>query len=151
METTEGDVLRDEGLQRVSRNPFISSGLQVVREIEPAIFEITGEEIRQRVTAKNIWPHHHNAWGALIMAAIREKLIKPTGICQKSRGAAAHSRKNAVYTLLTCLTAVVMLGCTVPLVPVSEQWKWPTTDTPLANPSPAVDWQGGFMGGPVHE
>ena len=60
-------------------------------------------------------------------------------------------RVFALVVILTMLAALVaagitLHGCSVPLVPIEDQWR-----QPLAFPSPADPWYGGYGGGPVHE
>lgn len=49
----------------------------------------------------------------------------------------------------TC--GMTLMGCTVPLIPVEDQWKIERWGEPLPYPSPADPWLGGYGGGPVHE
>jgi len=62
--------------------------------------EWTGEDIRLAIEEQIGKPHHHNAWGALISSAIRDKLIIPTGKYVAMRTVKSHARKTPVYRIL---------------------------------------------------
>lgn len=59
--------------------------------------EWTGEDIRLTLVPIVGHPHHHNAYGALISRAIREKLIIPTGRYVPMKTGKSHARKTPVY------------------------------------------------------
>ena len=70
--------------------------------------------------------------------------------------AAFIGRLLALVFVLTAFAAIatcgsLLAGCTQPLIPVEDQWKIEEWGTPLPFPSPALDWQGGWGGGPAHE
>jgi hypothetical protein len=58
---------------------------------------LTGEDIRFRLMQEEIQPHHHNAWGALISAAVRKGLIRETGRWVAMRGARSKARRTPEY------------------------------------------------------
>lgn len=57
----------------------------------------TGEFIRQALTPSVGHPHHPNAWGALIRAAIGRDLIAATGEYRPMQAVNSHGRKTPVY------------------------------------------------------
>jgi len=57
----------------------------------------TGEDIRLTLEMTVGSPHHHNAWGSLILRAIRDKLIIPTGRYVPMKTGKSHARKTPVY------------------------------------------------------
>lgn len=62
----------------------------------------TAEDIRIKLIMKGLEsPHHHNAWGEFIKAAIRSKLLIPTGERRHMRTAKSHARTTAVYQVFS--------------------------------------------------
>jgi len=59
--------------------------------------ELTGEDIRHAIEVRGVRPHHHNAWGALIMAAVRKELIQKTGRLVKMKDPRSHARQTPIY------------------------------------------------------
>ncbi len=57
----------------------------------------TGEDIRAYVSEKAGPPHHPNAWGGIINAAVRQRLILGTGLTQKPRDPRSHACRKPVY------------------------------------------------------
>lgn len=103
---------RDKGLQKVSLNNdgFMWMALQLLTHVSAAkdnpklslysVFptrEFTGEDIRSFITQSEIEPAHSNAFGALIMTAIKRKIIVPTGAYTSMKSSSSHARKTAVY------------------------------------------------------
>jgi hypothetical protein len=88
---------RDAALDRVADNAggFMSDALAAIRHLPPG--RMTGEDIRKALTDLDIAPHHHNAWGALIMAAVRGKLLTPTNDFTHMRGGRSHGRMTRIY------------------------------------------------------
>ena len=58
---------------------------------------VTGEDIRIHCEARQIKPHHHNAWGAAISKLVKRGLIEETGDYRPMRGRKSHGRKTQVY------------------------------------------------------
>jgi len=89
---------RDDALNRVAGNTgtWMDNALVAVGELRSG-FELTGEDIRLRVADRVGNPHHHNAWGALIKAAITHDLITPTGKHRAMQTVKSHARRTPVY------------------------------------------------------
>jgi hypothetical protein len=93
-------IARDEGLERVSTRSqqFMANGILAIAKLPPG--EYTGEQIRLLLFRQHISPHHHNAWGALIMSAVRKGLLFDTGKVANMQTRASHARKTTVYTTI---------------------------------------------------
>lgn len=63
----------------------------------PTDWEFTGEELRLRLTPEIGKPKHYNAWGALCMRAVREKLIVASGAYRHMETTKSHGRKTPTY------------------------------------------------------
>lgn len=87
---------RDAGLEQVAENneTFMVVGLRALAEITGYV---SGEDVRLALTEKGIVPHHHNAWGALIMAGVRQKLLRPTEREVHMKTKKSHARRTRVY------------------------------------------------------
>jgi hypothetical protein len=91
-----GDELRDEGIDQVTRNT--PEEFRVAFESALGFLIDLGEDFN----ADDIWPlieerpHHPNAWGALMNAAVRAKRIVKVGQ-RKIIRAKGHSRLTGVY------------------------------------------------------
>jgi len=92
-----GIALRDEGIHLISGNSksWQERALDVVRSMPDG--EMMGEDIHKKVEVAIGDPHHPNAYGALIMKAIRAGVIVRTGEYRKSSRPSAHARANPVY------------------------------------------------------
>ena len=88
---------RDEALDRVSEpNPHWMR--DCLAKIAAAPFgEFTGETLRTWLEKEVGHPHHHNAWGALINTAVRQKTIIFVGRYEHMKGPKSHARKTPVY------------------------------------------------------
>jgi len=61
----------------------------------------TAEDIRIRLLMKGLErPHHHNAWGAMIMEAIRLNRIIHNGKRRHMKTKRSHGRETDVYVVL---------------------------------------------------
>lgn len=89
-------VRRDEALTRVARGQFVETGLRAIAAL-PNGWQGTGETLRVYLLGRGVVPHHHNAWGALVMTAVRQKLLFPTGRYEAMRTAPSHARRTPVY------------------------------------------------------
>ncbi len=59
--------------------------------------EATGEQIRLALMAAGLPPpHHHNAWGAFINAAIRLGILEPTGRKDQMHTPRSHARSTQI-------------------------------------------------------
>lgn len=93
----DGVAARDEALTKVQKNSgdFMARGISFIAMMQPC--ECTGEDLRLRLTKAGIFPHHPNAWGSLIMNAVRLGLLKNTGRVVKMKVKSSHARKTSVY------------------------------------------------------
>lgn len=89
----KGIALRNEALERVTREDFQRIGMETIRAL-PIGWRGDAQDIRARVAAE---PHHFNAWGALVMRARRLGLLTPTGQLTAGRLASTHAHRNPVY------------------------------------------------------
>lgn len=90
---------RDKAIEQVTFNSddFIRSGLMVLRSMKGQ--ELTGEDVRLVLSEKGIVPHHHNAWGALIMSAVKQKILVSTNKLKTMKTPKSHARKTMVYVV----------------------------------------------------
>ena len=100
------EVLRDSALAQVRANndEWFSLAMIELEEIARQgsrtwanIETFTGETIRQMLAPTVGHPKSPNAWGSLIMHAVRKKLIEPTGDYVKMRMERSHARRTPVY------------------------------------------------------
>lgn len=89
---------RDIALSTVSQNSgsFIDEALEVISSLEPGR-KVTGEDIRQELDARKVFPHHSNAYGSLINIAVRRKLLVPTPEFVSMKRVSSHARSTRVY------------------------------------------------------
>lgn len=84
---------RDAALEQVEHNglPWMEYALAALRWL-PAGMTGTAEDFRGALWDRGLEsPHHHNAWGALIMNAVRRKLLVPTGEYRAMSGPGHYS------------------------------------------------------------
>jgi hypothetical protein len=92
---------RDEAIERVSINNqewlFIAVlTLPAMRADHPG--EFTGEDVRLWLRGRGVpEPAHHNAYGAMIMSAVRAGVIERTGAIRKAQIRTSHARNLLVY------------------------------------------------------
>lgn len=88
---------RDDALAKVSRPSWLEEAVASFTSAAPT-GEFTGEELRTTLLAAGLTePHHHNAWGALVMTLVRRKLIQATGAYRAMSTTRSHARKTPVY------------------------------------------------------
>jgi len=106
LDWTPAVVARDAGLAQVQSNNPDWFALAMIELEEIArhgssswanIETFTGETIRQMIAPLVGHPRSPNAWGALIMSALRKKFIEPTGQYTAMKAERSHARKTAVY------------------------------------------------------
>tara|TARA_R110000868_G_scaffold19297_2_gene83095 strand:- start:10587 stop:10886 length:300 start_codon:yes stop_codon:yes gene_type:complete len=94
-----GEAGRDEGIGRVLDNAGTwkhRSRNLVMNTDELTGRLMTGEDIRLYVSQRVGSPHHHNAWGGLIMGLVkRKRLVEVDRV--KMRDPRSHARKTPVY------------------------------------------------------
>jgi len=112
-----GKEARDNALETVAGNAgeWMPRALKAIQNIRmatllPITGTWTGEDIRIYVTNTIGPPHHHNAWGALIKAAITQKLIVPTGQYRPMKSKKSHARRTPVYRLKGSLSERPVTG-----------------------------------------
>tara|TARA_R110000824_G_scaffold106438_3_gene251503 strand:+ start:5606 stop:5983 length:378 start_codon:yes stop_codon:yes gene_type:complete len=100
-EADSAKSLRDEGLLTVYQNakPWFDAAFKALLEMrsDPCLPTFTGEDLRLQIRKKIGNPHHHNAWGALIMKAVRRGVIINTGKYVSMTAPSSHARRNPVY------------------------------------------------------
>jgi hypothetical protein len=89
---------RDEGLERVCKEPWMERALRMIGKTVPRGGEMTSEELREWLALAGLEPpHHHNTWGALTMAAVRRGLLEDTGRTGQMRGPKSHARRTPIW------------------------------------------------------
>ena len=91
-----GEQLKEEGMDVVYANSpeeWKMHVAEVIGKIPKGMF-VTGEDIRRQCKLE---PHHHNAWGAVISAHVRNESLIPTGDWKKSITPKAHARMIQIY------------------------------------------------------
>lgn len=98
------EAARDEGISLVRKhNPnFMLDCLDELRNFKHARdgADFIGEEFRHYCISRGHVPKHHNAWGSLMMNAVRLKLIEGTGEYEKMQDKTSHARKSQRYRFL---------------------------------------------------
>lgn len=95
----ESRAARDIALQTVAEHSgtFIEEALAIIQKL-PDTWSGTGEDIRHNCFAAHVFPHHNNAFGALINTAVRRGLLIPTEKFVQMREKSSHARCTRVYT-----------------------------------------------------
>lgn len=92
---------RDEALERVALNagPWRGRAISAVKMM-PDGWTGTAEDLRLHLIHSGLdEPHHHNVWGELIKACIRDRVLLPTGERRNMRTIKSHARTTPVYRL----------------------------------------------------
>lgn len=91
---------RDSAINKISDNNqnFMSHGLIALSKLKTG--EYTGEDIRIILTKIGLRPNHPNAWGALVMSAIKFGILINTGKVTKMKTKTSHARKTSIYKLI---------------------------------------------------
>jgi hypothetical protein len=98
---TDAKTLRDRALQRVTENGGDWQERAIIALALIPGFIGTAEDIRIRLLMKGLArPHHHNAWGAMVMEAIRRNRIQFTGKRRHMKTSKSHGRETDVYLVL---------------------------------------------------
>lgn len=95
-----GEFLRDQALEQVESNAedwFSLAMITLANEVRWLPAEFSGEDIRTVIKQQIGEPSNLNAWGALIMRAVRNKLIEPTGKLVQSTNRKSHARALRTY------------------------------------------------------
>lgn len=94
---------RDKAIEKVSLNndSFMERALKMISHLRAQMHlmdrEFTGEDIREHLISWKIEPAHSNAYGALIMTAVKRGLIVGTGKYVSMKSAKSHARKTQLY------------------------------------------------------
>lgn len=91
----DGPTRRDRALEQVEQEPFRTRIAVLIDNLDPGHY--TGETIRELAELYGIRPHHFNAWGAAIMAAVRRGALTPTGSYSAAKAPKKHAHRNPVY------------------------------------------------------
>jgi len=90
---------RDEAVDSISehhRNWMIEAAIRV-RKLDRG-WKGTGEDIRLKLVGDGLEPpHHHNAWGALLLNCVRKEWLVATGEFAHMRTTRSHARMTPVY------------------------------------------------------
>lgn len=88
---------RDAALAKVTKNnePWMIRAMRQISVLPSG--EYTGEDIRLRLSELMDGPTHHNAWGALIMNAVKKHILIDTGRVSRMKGGKSHARKTSIY------------------------------------------------------
>lgn len=95
-DNSEGRRLRDEGAARVTDNTpneWVLAADGVIASMASSGSEFTAEDVRDFTGDP---PHHHNAMGARILAAVKQGIIVRVGFTN-SRRKRSHAAVIAVY------------------------------------------------------
>lgn len=94
-----GEAARDEAIERVDEhNKHWRESVLALIERLPHGWTGIGEDIRLLALEEKLGkPHHHNAWGGVIMGAVKRKLLVDTGERRKMRVTASHARQSPIY------------------------------------------------------
>jgi hypothetical protein len=87
--------LRDAALERVELEPFKTQIAAFIPTLPRGLY--TGEQIRLAAERAEIYPHHHNAWGAVIRSAIKAGSLIPTSSWVPMEASKSHARMTRVY------------------------------------------------------
>lgn len=93
----EARNLRDTGTASVIAHAggFMDKALSEIAALPSG--EYRGENIRAHCLCRGIAPNHPNAWGALILAASRRGLLRPTGRFVSAASKKSHASVQQVY------------------------------------------------------
>jgi hypothetical protein len=96
---SSGEQLRDEGIGRVldHNQPWLEMCKVEARKFAASHSDFTGEDLRLHCRSVVGWPGHHNAWGGLTSALLRDGSIRFTGMYRKMKDPSSHARKTPVY------------------------------------------------------
>jgi hypothetical protein len=74
----------------------METALAAITLLESGQF-MTGEDVRVAIVNTVGEPHHHNAWGAMIKSAVKQRLIIPTGKWRPMKLPQSHARVSPIY------------------------------------------------------
>lgn len=85
------------GSMATKHRTFTHDVIEGIEVLFPVGEEVTGEDIRVKLSDAGTTPGHHNAWGAAINAAVRRGYLKPTGQYVGMVTPKSHARKTPLY------------------------------------------------------
>ena len=90
---------RDAALEKGSLNnlSWHENGLEAIAKLAHKIPPFTGERLRFALVTMIGAPEHPNAWGALVMDAIKKGLFADTGKWERMMSEKSNHRKTTVY------------------------------------------------------
>jgi hypothetical protein len=95
---------RDEAQARVLDNeppPWIDDALALLRRFVADRQSFIGEDFRVYAALHGLrQPHHHNAWGALMMTAAKRGICCPTDQTRQMCTSKSHARRSPVWIAL---------------------------------------------------
>ena len=86
---------RDDALELVSRKEFMEGVERVVDSLVGK--RMTGEDIREVCTTRDVVPHHPNAWGAAINSMVIKGKMVRTKEFRQMKATKSHARRTPVY------------------------------------------------------
>jgi hypothetical protein len=93
---------RDEAIKTVLENAghdWKDKALHIIAAMPKGMLA-TGEDLRLSIADKIGNPHHHNAYGALIMNAVRKGYLMQTGKYVRMRTPKSHARATPLYRVI---------------------------------------------------
>jgi hypothetical protein len=90
---------RDARTEQVRDNDLTwhQSALSLIEQCIPVGWKGTGEQLRIALLALGLpAPHHHNAWGSLVLNAQRRRLINKTGDMAHMETVRSHARMTPI-------------------------------------------------------
>lgn len=96
---------RDSALAKIETNAddYFSLAMKIIEGLafdKTFPIEFSGEDIAKELIIRLGRPHHKNVYGALVMQAIRTKLIEPTGLWTSAKNKQAHARMIRLYRFI---------------------------------------------------
>lgn len=96
----EARAARDVAIGLVSDHsePWMERALRMLPRVIPLGIPFTSEQIRLQLTEAGLEPpHHHNAWGALTMNAVRRGMLADTGQQGQMHTPKSHARRTPIW------------------------------------------------------
>jgi len=93
------EALRDAGIASVTKNEktWLEDAHALIARYPTD--EANAEELRTWVEDRLGAPHHVNAYGGMIMSAVRKGLLKNTGVYTVGKRPSGHGRRVANYII----------------------------------------------------
>lgn len=91
---------RDAGLEAVARVSFFKAVMLVLAQGHLVGRRVTGEDLRLHCEQFGVFPHHSNAWGAIVHHLVRRGFLERTGEYRQMKIVTSHARVNPVYRVM---------------------------------------------------